>query len=246
MEGPAQPRFREVPVRCSKTTAWVMSLVLLALMIGVPFVYYRYQYTYAKRLRPVTEGKFYRSGCMTAAGFADAIRTHRIRTVINLMEDNTDPNLPAGYFDLSATRESELCNRLGARMINLSLDLLPPNHPPEQQPAAIAAFLAIMDQPETHPALIHCRAGLHRTGVMVAIYRMEYEGWTCSEAMSELKAHGFGDYAATAANDYIAQYVLPYKSRLSRLRAEWRHQFCDPQPSVLTPDRVHGGVGPGF
>src|SRR3954470_21418680 len=105
--------------RVSKVIAWMLAGALGALMVGVPFVYYRYTYTYGKRLRPVDDGKFYRSGCMTADGFADAIRTHGIRTVLNLMEDNPDPALPAGYFDTRETRESELCARLGAKMINL-------------------------------------------------------------------------------------------------------------------------------
>ena len=48
---------------------------------------------------------------------------------------------------------------------------------------------------------------------MTAVYRMEYNGWTSAEAMGELKANGFGDFAANAANDYITQYVLTYRPR---------------------------------
>ena len=160
---------------------------------------------------------------MTAAGFADAIRTRKIRTVINLMEDNVDPNLPAGYFDTTEIRESELCAALGAKMINLTVDLIEPNQLRDHRPAAIGTFLELMDRPEIYPVLIHCRAGLHRTGVMVAIYRMEYEGWTRHEAMSELRAHGFGDFAATAANDYINQYVLRFEPRASSRVADGSH-----------------------
>src|SRR5205085_2218282 len=58
------------------------------------------------------------------------------------------------------------------------------------------------------------RAGLHRTGCMAAIYRMEYEGWTPEQAVEEMKTHGFGDVACTAANDYVYQYVLTYRRGL--------------------------------
>jgi protein-tyrosine phosphatase len=61
--------------------------------------------------------------------------------------------------------------------------------------------------------LIHCRAGLHRTGVISAVYRMEYDGWTPQEALRELKDHGFGEFASTAANVYVQQYVLTYQPR---------------------------------
>jgi protein tyrosine/serine phosphatase len=200
-------------MRWSKIAAWAMALVLTAFVTGVPFVYYRYTYTYAKRLRPVVEGKVYRSGCMTAEGFANAIEKLHIRTVINLMDDWPDPDLSAGYFDTRTILESELCAKHGANMVNLALDLIPPIELRECRPAAIDAFVELLDRPEIYPVLIHCRAGLHRTGCMVAIYRMEYQGWTRNEAMNELKANGFGEYAATAANDYIAQYPLRYEPR---------------------------------
>ena len=234
-------------MRSSQVTAWIMAVVLVALMVGVPFVYYRYSYTYGKRLRPVVEGKLYRSGCMTAAGFADAIRTHKIRTVINLMEDNVDPDLPKGYFDTRKIHESQLCEKHGAKMVNLTVDLIEPNRLDNgERPAAIKTFLDLMDRDDTYPALIHCRAGLHRTGVMVAVYRMEYDHWTRQQAMCELRAHGFGVYAATAANDYITQYVLKYETRLAKAEKKYIEELQRGGPVHLPPHRVHGGIGPGY
>jgi tyrosine-protein phosphatase SIW14 len=200
-------------LRLSKLAAWGMALAIAALMSGVPFVYYRYCYTHAKRLRPVAAGKVYRSGCMTADGLAETIERLHIRTVLNLMEEFPDPILSQGFFDTTAVREAELCQQHGAQMINLSVDVVPPNRVGKQRPAAIDAFLALMDNPATYPILIHCKAGLHRTGIVVALYRMEYDGWTPHEAMGELKANGFGEFAASAANDYVKQYILTYQPR---------------------------------
>jgi hypothetical protein len=42
---------------------------------------------------------------------------------------------------------------------------------------------------------------------------MEYQGWTPHEVIQEMKALGFADSDCTAANDYIAQYVLSYQRR---------------------------------
>jgi tyrosine-protein phosphatase SIW14 len=200
-------------LQLSKLAAWGMALTIATLMAGVPFVYYRYCYTYAKRLRPVAEGKVYRSGCMTADGLAETIERLHIRTVFNLMEDVPDPILSLGFFDTSTVREAELCQRLGAKMINLNVDVMAPNRVGKERPAAIWTFLEFMDNPATYPVLIHCKAGLHRTGIMVAVYRMEYDDWTPHEAMGELKANGFGEFAASAANAYVKQYILTYEPR---------------------------------
>jgi protein tyrosine/serine phosphatase len=70
-----------------------------------------------------------------------------------------------------------------------------------------------MDDSNNYPLLVHCRAGLHRTGVITAVYRMEYEGWSPTAALRELKAHGFGEFASSSANMYIQQYVLSYQPR---------------------------------
>jgi protein-tyrosine phosphatase len=88
---------------------------------------------------------------------------------------------------------------------------------PQRHPEAIDEWLAVLDDERNYPVLIHCRAGLHRTGVLVAVYRMEYEGWSPAEAFRELKAHGFGPWVCTSANDYVKQYVLTYRPRGDRV-----------------------------
>ena len=83
-------------------------------------------------------------------------------------------------------------------------------------PGKIAEFLKLMDDPRTYPALIHCKAGLHRTGILCAVWRREYQGWSADQAFLEMKGHGFGDRACTGSNDYVRQYVLDYVPRAAR------------------------------
>src|SRR5207248_10819450 len=113
-----------------------MALTIAAIVIAAPILYYRYSYSYAKRLRPVEESKVYRTGCLTADGLEHAIKSLKIRTVVNLMEEYPDPILSAGYFDTSEVREAEVCERLGARMISLTVDTLAPARARNAQPAA--------------------------------------------------------------------------------------------------------------
>ncbi|MBV9123222.1 MAG: tyrosine-protein phosphatase, partial [Planctomycetes bacterium] len=188
---------------------WILGVGIATLLTVVPFVYYRSNYTHSKRLREVVPGLVYRSGQLTAEGFADAVARYHFRTIINLQDEYPDPEIRRNYFRAAPTPESVLCAQLGVRYIFLAPDLIShhqlANH---HHPEAIDAFLEILANKDNYPVLLHCHAGLHRTGLMTAVYRMAYQGWSPHEAIRELKANGFGEFACTAANEYVAQYVL--------------------------------------
>lgn len=42
------------------------------------------------------------------------------------------------------------------------------------------------------PLLIHCKQGSDRTGVVVAMYRIVFEGWSKEKALTELQNGGYG------------------------------------------------------
>jgi protein tyrosine/serine phosphatase len=184
----------------------------LVVIVGVaPVVYYREVYAYSKRLRVVDPGRLYRSGQLTAAGFADAVASLHIRTVINAQDEFEDPDIYEGFWATRTVKETELCRRLGVRYVHLKPGTVSRRRTPQERPAAIDEFLAVMDDPANYPVLLHCHAGLHRTGILSAVYRMEYQGWSPAAAFRELKAQGFGEWVCTRANDYVAQYVLTYQ-----------------------------------
>jgi protein tyrosine/serine phosphatase len=167
----------------------------------------------------VQPGVLYRSGQLSADGFTAAVLRLGIRTVVNAQDDVPDPDVIANWLDRQTIKESELCRQLGVHYIQLAPDLISRRQVPQQRPAAIDRFLEIMDDPVNYPVLLHCRAGLHRTGVLCAVFRMEYQDWGRLEAMDELKEQGFGRTFCTSANDYITQYVLSYRPRLRNSRS---------------------------
>lgn len=201
---------------------WTLGLGITALVTMVPFVYYRYDYTYAKRLREVDPGRLYRSGQLTAPGFAAAVARYHLKTIINLQNEYPDPDIALGYFTSRTVKESALCEQLGVHYVFIEPDLISRTLVPAQHPRAIDEVLKILDDPASYPVLFHCRAGLHRTGIMTAIYRMEYQGWSPRRAIAELKANGFGEWPCSSANDYITQYVLTYRPRSAMTNAQVR------------------------
>lgn len=204
------------------SSAWriIVAVLIAAMIVAVPVIRYRMVYETEKRFREVSPGRFYRSGQMPAEAFRDKIQEHQIKVVINFQDENPDPLLPESYGNEPSILESQVCTENGAKYIFLSWagdrGLLPRNKATSQnRPKVIDEFLKICDEHRGEPILIHCMAGLHRTGVLTAIYRMEYEGWSKADAVRELRANGFGDRKCTTANDYVLEYVFQYEPRSS-------------------------------
>ncbi len=194
--------------------SWIFGVAIGLFVSVTPIVYFRIVYTEQKRFRIVTPGKFYRSGCMTGQGLEDTIKQYNIRTVLNVLDETPNPTLRRSFFSGVRERENDLCRRLGARMIHFGVNTVPINRSPATRPDTIEDFLKVMDDPNSYPVLLHCKAGLHRTGVLVGIYRMEYEGWSTPQALAEVRSNGFGALASSSANLYISQYILQYQPHL--------------------------------
>lgn len=194
--------------------AGVVRVVLIAALVGIlgvaPVVCFRCVYDTHKRLRIVQAGRVYRSGQMTADGFADAVQRYHLRTILNVQDEVPDPKIEASFWDHHTIKESELCRHLGVRYLHLKPLLIARHLVGPQRPPVIEDLLEVLDDEANYPLLIHCHAGLHRTGLLTAIYRMEYQGWSKERAFREMKAEGFGPWVCTSANDYVTQFVLSY------------------------------------
>jgi len=58
---------------------------------------------------------------------------------------------------------------------------------------SVEQAVGLMSDPANRPIYVHCRLGQDRTGIVVATYRMEVDGWTLRDAESEMQAYGFND-----------------------------------------------------
>ena len=192
---------------------WGLGIGAAAVALAPPVALYRAQYVHAKRFREVEAGRFYRSGQMTTAGFRETIERYHIKTVVNLQNEEPDPLLSDHWLGSGKILESELCQQLGVKYLLLTPDVLPPGNTVEMEPPVVKDWLDILDDESNYPILLHCKAGLHRTGRLTAIYRMEYQGWSAGEALREARANGYGFVAASESDAYVIQYIQNYKPR---------------------------------
>jgi len=105
---------------------------------------------------------------------------------------------PEGYATLKAmgvrtvinlrTRHGErkAVEAAGMRYVEIPMDVLKNVHP-----ATVGKALSVMTDPANQPVYVHCSRGVDRTGVVVAVYRMEVDGWSEAEAEAEMEAFGF-------------------------------------------------------
>jgi tyrosine-protein phosphatase SIW14 len=183
-------------------TAVLLSVLVLFLLIGFPLLYARQRHEAYRNLRVVDEGVLYRSGQMSMAGFERVCREKGVRTVIKLRDgDDSDPKDLA----LDAAEEAH-CHAHGIAFVRLSPR---PWEVDEGMLAALGGVAAI--EPKVVPmwvnlreferlitsaertpraVLVHCFAGIHRTGALVAVYRVLYDGYTPDEAVAELQSCG--------------------------------------------------------
>lgn len=96
-----------------------------------------------------------------------------IKTIIDLREDAKG----------SARRDAEAA---GLRYINIGID----GHGSPSD-AQAAEFVKQVNDPANGVCYVHCAGGRHRTGSMIAIYRMTQDGWTIDQAYKEMLAYDF-------------------------------------------------------
>ncbi len=198
---------------------WVLGAVVVAVVLAPPVALYRAKYIQAKRFREVESGRLYRSGQPTADGFREIVQRYGIKMVVNLQHEEPDPLLPNNWLGKGQVRESELCKQLGVEYRLITPDVLPPGNTLDKEPPVVKEWLDLLDDEKNYPILLHCKAGLHRTGRLTAIYRMEHHGWSQGEALRELRANGYGYVAASENDAFIIQFLQNYKPRSKAERA---------------------------
>src|SRR4030095_6173188 len=144
--------------------------------------------------------KLYRGGQPKTGGL-QRLKQLGVKAVINLRDD-----------DDRARNEGVEVQSAGLRDFNITV-------PSFGQPAdsAVDQALALIEAADNQPVFVHCHRGADRTGVIIAIYRIEQDGWTSEQAKAEAKRFGLGFWQVSLKN-YIRDYYQRRNERRSRTR----------------------------
>jgi tyrosine-protein phosphatase SIW14 len=188
------PRF----LRC------LFALLIVAVIVGAPWGYALYQHNRLRNFHVVRDGVLYRSGQMTLVGLKRIIHDYGIKTVITLRDAHCPGDEPPDK------DEETHCIKEGLKYFRI------PPRPWSAEDGSVPAekgvqvFRQVMSDPKNYPVLVHCFAGIHRTGAKCAIYRMDFEGWSNARAIAEMRDHG---YSIFDEHLDIADYLETYRPR---------------------------------
>jgi tyrosine-protein phosphatase SIW14 len=198
-------------------------VVVLALIIG-PVAYAVHDEAARRNFRVVREGVLYRSGQMSRDGLKRILFDYGIKTVICLRDGSTRID----------QAEEEFVNGEDLNYVRI-----PPSRwgdlegaPPAEE--GVRKFREVMSDRRNYPVLVHCLAGIHRTGIFTAVYRMEFEHWTNAEAMEEMRGCGY-----TELDEHID--VLAY---LELYRPAWKQSAAQMPPAPPLSGRAHQHPAP--
>jgi protein tyrosine/serine phosphatase len=165
----------------------LLGVVIAGVLVSGPFYYLSYRRAHFRNFHVVRDGVLYRSGQLSAYGMRRAVFEYDIKTVVTLR-----------FADRPGDPPPDIDEEFWCRSANINYVRIPyrpwwasdGSVPAEK---GVQKFLEIMRDPANYPVLVHCFAGIHRTGAYCAIYRMEFDKWSNADAIKEMRHHGYVD-----------------------------------------------------
>ena len=141
--------------------------------------------------------RFFR-GAQPLGSDYQALKDLGINTVIDLRNDPTD-------------YEKGAVEALGMKYVNI-----PMSGWKSPQQKDIDTFLEVVNNPETGKFYVHCKAGIHRTGVVGAAYRYTKYDWDYANVYKEMKNY---NYSSGLVHGKLGSFVKKWGQRRAEEKA---------------------------
>jgi len=191
----------------TRRVVWIVAIAVVVTALTITLYKSRHQ-VFPKRFAEVEPGRLYRSGQSKTWPLKRTLEHHNIRTIVTMMNATDD--------DVSLQeQEQALAEERGIAYVRIPMhrngcgpfdDL--------EKAAAILAGEPVDGKVYPHPVLLHCAAGVCRTGSSYAVWRMKYCGWDADRAIAEANTHGKIDPRMVP---HLQEY---YRERVATARSE--------------------------
>ena len=119
----------------------------------------------------------YRGGQPETEADYDMLKSHGIKSILNLRKDAT------------VAPEQALAAKLGFNFLNIPMSgFAYPGH------KNIDEALNWITDPAVQPVFVHCHHGKDRTGLVIGLYRNHNENWPAKRAYKEMRSFGFNPW----------------------------------------------------
>ena len=195
--------------RTGVSKGWAALGLSAALLVGAGG-WATYDIHVRHRLGTVTKGQVYKSGAMPPTHLQKVAKDLGLHSVIDFRttREGEDSTNTTSVETIQA--EASALGAIGVRYIHLPTPQVPSEETVDQ-------FLKVMSDPTNRPALIHCYHGIGRTEVFVAVYRMEFEGWSNEKARAATRLLLAGSSFSDTAEK--GQFLMGYKPHLKQVMA---------------------------
>lgn len=158
--------------------------------------------------------RFYRGAQPKSEEDYKVLAAMGIKTVIDLQAETKDYEKP-------------IVESLGMKYVNIPM--ISKKYPTEE---ATAAFLKVVNDPETGKFYVHCAGGRHRTGAMGAVYRFQFYNWNFDQVYKEMKQF---DFYTSWGHGAFKDFVEDYYARMQTAKAQAAEATMTAAPVTKEP-----------
>lgn len=176
--------------------------LILAITLGVSLLTASaiawWQHGQPRRFMVVQPGVLYRSAALAPEELQRVIERYGIRTVVNLRSRSENRE------DWHRS-QARICRAAGALLQDIPLE-------PESPPSAdqIQTWLDLLRESARRPVLVHCKHGVVRTGMLVAIYQIALQRRDHREALRALPT--WGHALDESEHPRVVDFILAFRA----------------------------------